>query len=554
MKFMIALFIMLLFILDGCGGETTAPDVTPPDTSKYTYTLLAWNDLGMHCMDGNDYSVFSILPPYNNLHAQLKDKSGKLIESGVTITYEAITGMDGKINTDSAGKTNFWDFSTKLFPGSNLQPNVGLAGKKTPSTTPHQLTFNTTQKWWEAEGIPLTPYNNDGSKNYYPLVKVTAKDTQGTVLAEAKVVLPISDEMDCKRCHASHSPALKAKPGGGWVNNTDPEKDFKLNILKLHDEKFPNAVKDNFASLQTKGYNYSKTGLEATVNSGTPILCASCHKSNALPGTGVAGVKPLTQAIHGLHATVNDPITNLSMDSSQNRNSCYACHPGEATKCLRGAMGDLNDSSGNSKIQCQSCHGTIGKVGSSARKGWFDEPNCQACHHDGAAETTAVHTNGTLKSWADKRFATNANTPMAGVSLYRFSKGHGNLQCEACHGSTHAIYPAHTADNLLAKGVQGHTGFIGECSACHATVPNTTSEGPHGMHTVGQYWVEKHKHVAEHNQNQCKACHGSDFRGSELSKTWSDRKFRVEDGTKAFVKGHKISCYDCHNGPGGGDD
>ncbi len=554
MKFMIALFIMLLFILDGCGGETTAPDVTPPDTSKYTYTLLAWNDLGMHCMDGNDYSVFSILPPYNNLHAQLKDKSGKLIGSGVTITYEAITGTDGKINTDSASKTNFWDFSTKLFPGSNLQPNVGLAGKKNPSTTPHKLTFNTTQKWWEAEGIPLTPYNDDGSKSYYPLVKVTAKDAQGTILAEAKVVLPISDEMDCKRCHASHSPALKAKPSSGWVNNTDPEKDFKLNILKLHDEKFPNAVKDNFASLQTKGYNYSKTGLEATVNSGTPILCASCHQSNALPGTGVAGVKPLTQAIHGLHATVNDPITNLSMDSSQNRNSCYACHPGEATKCLRGAMGDLNDSSGNSKIQCQSCHGTIGKVGSNARKGWFDEPNCQACHHDGAAETTAVHTNGTLKSWADKRFATNANTPMAGVSLYRFSKGHGNLQCEACHGSTHAIYPAHTADNLLAKGVQGHTGFIGECSACHATVPNTTSEGPHGMHTVGQYWVEKHKQVAEHNQNQCKACHGSDYRGSELSKTWSDRKFRVEDGTKAFVKGHKISCYDCHNGPGGGDD
>ncbi|MBD3800982.1 MAG: hypothetical protein IE886_05935, partial [Campylobacterales bacterium] len=35
------------------------------------YTLLAWNDLGMHCMDGKDFSVFSILPPYNNLNAQL---------------------------------------------------------------------------------------------------------------------------------------------------------------------------------------------------------------------------------------------------------------------------------------------------------------------------------------------------------------------------------------------------------------------------------------------------------------------------------------------------
>ena len=46
---------------------------TPPPTAG-TYSLLAWNDLGMHCVDGKDYSVFSILPPYNNLHAQLVNK------------------------------------------------------------------------------------------------------------------------------------------------------------------------------------------------------------------------------------------------------------------------------------------------------------------------------------------------------------------------------------------------------------------------------------------------------------------------------------------------
>ena len=26
------------------------------------YILLGWNDLGMHCMDG-DYSIYAILPP-----------------------------------------------------------------------------------------------------------------------------------------------------------------------------------------------------------------------------------------------------------------------------------------------------------------------------------------------------------------------------------------------------------------------------------------------------------------------------------------------------------
>jgi hypothetical protein len=65
---------------------------TPPPTGTGTgstgnYTLVAWNDLGMHCVDGKDYSVFSILPPYNNLHAHLISKtltSGKNITSGVT--------------------------------------------------------------------------------------------------------------------------------------------------------------------------------------------------------------------------------------------------------------------------------------------------------------------------------------------------------------------------------------------------------------------------------------------------------------------------------------
>ena len=30
------------------------------------YTLVGWNNLGMHCMD-SDYSVFSILPPFNTI-------------------------------------------------------------------------------------------------------------------------------------------------------------------------------------------------------------------------------------------------------------------------------------------------------------------------------------------------------------------------------------------------------------------------------------------------------------------------------------------------------
>jgi cytochrome c peroxidase len=47
-------------------------------------------------------------------------------------------------------------------------------------------------------------------------------------------------------------------------------------------------------------------------------------------------------------------------------------------------------------------------------------------------------------------------------------------------------------------------------------------------------------------------CHGADYRGSNLSKTWTDRTLDAEEfGIKKFSKGHKVGCYDCHNGPDG---
>ena len=538
-----------------CDTTTTPPDMNNTPPMNGTFMLTAWNDLGMHCMDGNDFSVFSVLPPYNNLHAQIKDKNGDLITSGITITYESTTGTDGKINTtsiktnDGQTKTNFWDYVTDLF-GTTLEPDVGLTGNPMSSTTPAPMTFNALHQWWEAEGIPITPYNDDGTKNYYPLVKVVARDSSGKILAEVKTVLPVSDEMDCKRCHASTS-GNDAKPKAGWVNDTDPQKDYKYNILRLHDEAHPDAVSKNISALQAAGYNYDTQGLEATAMGGTPVLCVACHKSNALPGVGL-GLKPFTQAIHSKHAGVTDPMSGMKLGDINNRSACYACHPGAQTKCLRGAMGDAKNTNGNNTMQCQSCHGQMSHVGDKNREGWMDEPNCQSCHHDGMRETSAIDpTTNTLRNVVDTRFATLPDTPVPGVSLYRFSKGHGKLQCEACHGATHAIYPAHNADNLLSEGVQGHAGTIAECTACHTTTPRTTDEGPHGMHSVGQIWVEDHKKAAEKDNTMCKVCHGQDYKGSALSKTWTDRTFDVEGKSKTFTKGHQVSCYDCHNGPNG---
>ena len=130
-------------------------------------------------------------------------------------------------------------------------------------------------------------------------------------------------------------------------------------------------------------------------------------------------------------------------------------------------------------------------VGSPARTGWLMEPNCQACHVGTATNSTGVirYTDalvgGNLRLPAEQTFATNPNTPAPGISLYRFSKGHGGLQCSACHGSTHAEFPsAWRNDNRQNEMLQGHAGMIVECDACHGVQPSNAlfRNGPHGMH------------------------------------------------------------------------
>ena len=107
---------------------------TPRTALAARYTLIGWNNLGMHCMDG-DYSVLSLLPPYNTIHAQLVSPTGALIDdpaaAGITVTYRAVADPSGSINTTSLNKTNFWMHVDELF-GASLSVNAGLAGFDMP--------------------------------------------------------------------------------------------------------------------------------------------------------------------------------------------------------------------------------------------------------------------------------------------------------------------------------------------------------------------------------------------------------------------------------------
>jgi len=98
------------------------------------YTILAANDLGMHCAD-QDFRIFSILPPYNVINAQvLKKGNTPLMMSpadGIRVTYKAVESNyfsdltnpqlppDAVDSLTSTGynlpgvfKNNFWDITT----------------------------------------------------------------------------------------------------------------------------------------------------------------------------------------------------------------------------------------------------------------------------------------------------------------------------------------------------------------------------------------------------------------------------------------------------------
>jgi hypothetical protein len=529
-------------------------------TGSSSYVLMAWGELGMHCMDGKDYSVFSVLPPYNTIYVKLLTKGSQPVPvtSGVTITYQAMRDAAGSINTTSYGnstvaqKTNFWNYVRTLFLGQPA-PDTGLHNYPVQSSTPQPMTYDSAKGLWKAEGIPTVPYDDSGASNAYPMIQIVAKDSSGNTLATGTAVVAVSDEMSCKNCHAANTNNA-AMPSGGWITQYSPAQNIKLNILKKHDDDhpIPAAV---LSAVQAKGYTTYQSSLYQTALNGgalnNPVLCASCHTSNALNAagmsTGVSGVPQLTTAMHSQHSSVTLPGGTTTLDNATDpANSCYQCHPGVVTKCQRGTMAN---------VACFNCHGNLSRVGPATRTGWMDEPNCQMCHQNGTTYTTAFNSTdisptGTQRTSTDATFATNANVPSTGFSLYRFSQGHGAMECSACHGSQHAEFPTNQPnDNVSSINLQGYAGRLTECATCHGTgLAVTNNGGPHGMHTVGQAWVSSHPNYADSNKTACAYCHGSDYRGTTLSQLLTAKTLNG----KTFPAGHQMNCYDCHNGPNGG--
>ncbi len=540
-----------------------------------------------------------------------------------------------------------------------------------PFFTDFPFGYTADVNWFEAAGIPMAVYDDSGRKNPYPLMRVQAKVGQD-IVASVDTVVPISGEAECQRCHASTLDGGNGAATQELIDNgitvydslDDPADNIPfeasiewasdLNIIALHDLKHGTSLSQGF---------------DANGKANNPVVCQTCHYTPALDlaqfgplgpendnvdpivlndgaititslanGRDQAKNKSMSNVMHNNHAHVTDldgnplfPAMPPAVDAQGNKRdplvtqdilgqTCYSCHPGNKTKCMRGAMA-------NGGQVCQDCHGNMDQVGddfskdvspatpgdfhlaadfytnpATPRVPWANEPGCGSCHTGYATDNLAAD-NNTLVNPVDSagnvdgirlaqayRTDDSRATPIVPVNkgfaenvvaegtaadgnpkLYRVSVGHGELFCEACHGATHAEWPnamPGANDNVASLQIQGHTGTVTECLTCHepteASLP-LGNNGPHGMHPISDYntadtrWNKDHRNYRNKGPG-CESCHGSDLKGTVLSRAATDRLVRCKD-TKGSLecaadgsgdlfatipKGTPVGCGLCH--------
>ncbi|MBK7212460.1 MAG: hypothetical protein IPH88_03990 [Bacteroidales bacterium] len=405
------------------------------------YIVLSWNDLGMHCSN-KDFSKIAVLPPYNNLMAQVvKRGNSSTLPQIITTGFEVQYSVPG--NTYSVGKTNFWTYAQQLF-GVSLAPNIGLTGRGLTGT------MTAMSDYYIAEGIPVTPYtdNNLVTENAFQLALVELKQNN-TIISSTQPVIPVSNELSCvsSGCHSSEQSILNSHPREGGFNPAN-----------------------------------------------TPILCASCHSDNALGMPGQQGVPSFSFVIHDKHKDkTNDcykchpgPNTQCFRDTMYSSGmTCQSCH---------GSVGNVSQTIENGRqpwLQEPSC-GSSNCHGSN----YAEEPGklfrqskghgglyCSACHGSPHAIQPTTHANDNVQN----------------IALQGYS---GTLRkCEVCHGvvptapGPHGYIPAtlnltvmleslyngylmQKAQNASGNQFPGLVADLISVELHHATAPYSLAAGP----------------------------------------------------------------------------
>jgi mono/diheme cytochrome c family protein len=400
------------YLTEGLHGEKPAqavvikqtPEAVPAFDEAAQYVLTAVADKGINMFaDATGRWTMGLGTQGLTAHLIRRGPSPELVTEGVTVTY-AIEGQ----------------------AGGSLKAANGA---------------------FRADVIPVSPYpknpEGDGFQPY-PLALVTASDVSGKVLAETKVVLPVSTELGCKNCH-----------GGPW----------KHGVAGIADETARDVLTTHDRLSGTRLLELDK-----------PVDCRSCHVDAA---TGGGRALNLSAAIHGLHAVYL---------AGRGGEACNLCHPTDP----KGATRAFRDPHQDAGLDCSNCHGVMEDLALSllnreknlgvtaaapllqliepratdpaaraSRAPWVNEPRCLTCHVSYQSPQTDL-AHGAWTAGQSDLFMVKRDDMDA-------------LTCPACHGAAHAVYPASNPygkdrDNLQPLQYQKLARTLGagkNCKVCH---------------------------------------------------------------------------------------
>jgi len=387
----------------------TEEAVPPFDTDKSEYLLTAVADRGINMLpDAKGQWTMGIGTQGLTAYLVKRDGSPVLVTDGVTLTY----AVDGQ-----------------------------AAGSLNPSG-----------RAYRAEKIEVSPYPPKDGFQPYPVAVVQAQDASGKVVAETKVVLPVSTEMGCKNCH-----------GGQWshkVAGIAPA--TGEDVLAAHD----------------------RLSLTRLSKQGGPVDCKSCHDDAATGGNRQLN---LSAAVHGLHAVYL---------AGRGGEACNMCHPTDP----KGATRAFRDPHAAAGFDCTNCHGAMEdhalsllakenvegvkaakplmalikprNSDPSPRSPWVNEPKCLTCHVGYQSpqndQAFGAWTAGAADLFKAKRDDLDA------------------LTCASCHGAAHAVYPADNPygknrDVLQPLQYQKKAKALGgskNCKACHTMDMDVAAHHP----------------------------------------------------------------------------
>lgn len=494
--------------------------------------------------------------------------------------------------------------------------------------------------WFEAAGIPMTAYDDFGRENPWPLYRVQAIDAGGTILATNDTVVPISGEANCGQCHNAPDEATNLDDPNAGIATLDLNDDLgpptsfmdddlegsvpldvskewaaDMNILRLHDQKHD-------------------TDLVAQ----KPVVCQTCHYTPALdlaqlgplgtendPGNTLhngrdqikhKSMSNVMHSHHGLEMGVDENgkpaklfpdmpaiekdndgfVTNLAARRGVLEQTCYQCHPGRRTDCLRGAMS-------NGGMLCQDCHGDMEQVGDDftrnvsadnpgafelggdfytnpdqPRVPWANEPGCGSCHTGDAVDNMAGHAEVVVNPSVSAGPFSNSDgirllqaylsddskaTPIVPTNK-RFAEDvitEDNPAVLAAAMATDTKPATDPADDprvgnpMLYRVSTGHEGIF--CEACHgATHGIWPNKNPNANDNVAAEQLQGHRGTI----TECSTCHDpSAFEDSGEFQLTLDgphgmhavgshywNKNHKEGRNKAEENGESNTCQACH--------